>query len=70
MQKLKTTRKNIGWYFIELNGRTFEALQTEDRKEWNIGEVLDNGYGGFTCDSYDETFWTLRDCKNYVTRVA
>ena len=67
---MKVTRKNIGYYHIALNGRTFEAIQTEDGTEWNIGEVLDNGYGGFTCDSYDETFWTLRDCKQYVARVA
>ena len=70
MKKLKTTRKNIGYYHIELNGHTFEASQSEDGKVWNIGEVLDNGYGGFTCDSYDETFATLKECKQYVTEVA
>jgi len=70
MQKLKTTRKNIGYYHIELNGRKWEVSQTEDGKEWNVGE-MSNDYGSWgPASSYDETFGTLRDCKHYITEVA
>lgn len=67
---MKTTRKNIGWYEISCNGRKWEVLRSEDGKEWNIGEIKDNGYGFASCDEYEETFWTLRDCKEYVRKAA
>ena len=65
---MKVTRKNIGYYHIELNGRKFEISKNEGG-EWNVGEMR-FGYGVWSIDSYDETFWTFRDCKGYIRGVA
>lgn len=63
---MKVTRKNIGYYHIEHNGRKFEILKQECGSEWNMGEIIDNGYGFESCDSYFTTLETLRDCKYVI----
>ena len=65
---MKVTRKNIGYYHIELSGRTFEASRIENGLLWSVGELLENGYGGFECKEYSETFDTPKECKEYVKR--
>ena len=72
---MKVTRKNIGHYQVTVGDRKFEIMQSEDKKVWQLGEFLENGYGFegekfLACDNYTESFETFRECKQYIRGIV
>jgi len=65
---MEVTKKYAGNYTIKINGNTYTAEQTEDKKEWFLfiheeSNLNPNGYNLEWCNA----FKTLKEIKNALS---